>query len=59
MSAKEILKTRLVGSGLFTNKEIDMILSTVGSYTMGNCVIACDINGIDLDGIDIDEMFAS
>ena len=48
------LKTALLNSRLFDDDQIGQILHTVGSYTLGNAIIACEMLNIELYGNDID-----
>ena len=54
---KTELKERLAETRLFSPCEITEILQTVGAYTMGCAVIACEAIGIVLSGSDVDIMF--
>ncbi len=47
---------KLASTQLFTNAEVHKIARTVGTYTVGNAVIACEVSGIELSGNDIDIM---
>ncbi len=49
---------KLQQTALFTGSEIENIMSAVGTYSMGCCVIACELIGIGLSGSDIDIMFS-
>ena len=53
---REKLRQLLDDSAMFNIDEINQILQTVGKYTLGNAIIACEIIGIELDGNDIDEL---
>lgn len=48
------LKALLIESALFQPHEVIQIMRTVGRYTMGNAIIACEILSIELKGSDID-----
>ena len=52
------LKTVLIASQLFTDNEINRLLSFVGAYSIGNAVVACHILGISLIGNDIDILYS-
>ncbi len=55
---KAELQTKLRDSALFHDFEIDLLLQTVGEYTLGNAVIACELIKIGLTGNDIDTLFS-
>ena len=48
------LKKLLECSTLFSKPEVKDILRLVGTYTVGNAILACGVIGIDLIGHDID-----
>lgn len=52
------LKEKLTDTALFTDAEVHKIARTVGTYTVGNAIVACEILQIELSGNDIDEMVA-
>ena len=54
---KTELRRKLTDTMLFEVGEIDSIVQTVGSYSIGNAIVACEIIGIELTGSDIDIMF--
>lgn len=51
---KAELKTKLENTRLFTDHEIENILLTVGTFSLGFVHFACDILGIELSQNDID-----
>jgi hypothetical protein len=51
------LKIHLAGTGLFSGAEIDKIVHTCKTYTLGNAVIACEVIGITLCGNAVDIIF--
>ena len=57
MTKRDELRQALMDCMLFQPAEVDSIMNTVGAFTMGNAVVACEILGIELTGSDIDIMF--
>jgi hypothetical protein len=53
---KQLFK-KLSDTSLFNPIEIENIMSAIGTYSIGCCVIACSLIGIELTGNDIDIMF--
>ena len=56
---KAELRINLIDSSLFSDKEIGLLLHTMGAYTIGNAIIACELIGIELHGSDIDALIAT
>jgi hypothetical protein len=54
---KDTLHKKLDETSLFNPVEIRDIMNAVGKYSMGCCVIACELLGIVLTGEDVDTMF--
>jgi hypothetical protein len=54
---RETLHRKLCDTSLFNPVEVENIMSAVGTYSMGCCVVACELLGIELTGNDIDVMF--
>ena len=50
------LEKVLVDTRLFTLAEVYKIISTCGSATMGNAIIACEVLDFRLTGSDVDIM---
>ncbi len=48
------LTTHLQATALLEDVEIAQIVRTVGRYTIGNAIVACELLGIELTGNDID-----
>ena len=55
----QALKELLTESQLFETYEVHAIARTVGTYTLGNAIIACGVLNIELTGNDIDILIAS
>ena len=57
--SRQAMRSHLESLSMFTDTELDAIMSAAKAATLGYAVAACFTVGIELDGSDIDEMHRS